>query len=190
MSHPGRAPTETGTIAFLVGRQHVPVRDIQDDFYYYKVMEGIQGELRGSRLHLLFSYLDDDDGENRAIVAGLEGKVDGVLLAEAGSSTLVNDIHDRGLPCVLINPSIDDIDQRFDSLSVNNRSGAHKAIAYLIGLGHRRIGCAGPSPPSRRRTGSTGIFGRSRKKEFQATTDWWCSSTAGHHRTAPRGSAP
>jgi LacI family transcriptional regulator len=133
--------SETGTIGLLVGRQHVPVRSIQDDFYYYKVMEGIQGELRASRRHLLFSYLDDDERENKEIVAGLQGKVDGVLLAEASSNSLVGEIHERGLPCVLINPSIDDIDQRFDSLSVNNRSGAHKAIAYLIGIGHRRIGC-------------------------------------------------
>ena len=137
----GATASETGTIGFLVGRQHVPVRSIQDDFYYYKVMEGIQGALRESRRHLLFSYLDDDDRENREIVTGLEGKVDGVLLAEASSNSLVGEIHERGLPCVLINPSVDDIDQRFDSLSVNNRSGAHKAIAYLIGLGHRRIGC-------------------------------------------------
>ena len=132
---------ETGTIGLLVGRQHVPVHRIRDDFYYYKVMEGVQVELAASRQHLLFSYLDDDEQENARIVAGLEGKVDGVLLAEAGSSRLVEEIHARGLPCVLINPSIEDIDQRFDSLGVNNRSGAHKAIAFLAGLGHRRIGC-------------------------------------------------
>lgn len=137
----GATAAETGTIGFLVGRQHVPVRNIQDDFYYYKVMEGIQGELRNSRRHLLFSYLDDDEQENLATVEGLQGKVDGLLLAEAASSNLAADIHERGLPCVLINPSIDDIDQRFDSFSVNNRSGAHKAMSYLISLGHRRVGC-------------------------------------------------
>ncbi len=135
------AETETGTIGLLVGRQHVPVQSIRDDFYYYKVMEGIQAEMKASRRHLLFSYLDDDERENAQIVSGLEGKVDGVLLAEAASSALVQHVHERRLPCVLINPSIDDIDQRFDSLGVNNRSGAHKALAHLIGLGHRRIGC-------------------------------------------------
>ncbi len=132
---------QTGTIGFLVGRQHVPVRSIQDDFYYYRVMEGIQGELRSAKRHLIFSYLDDDETENRGIVADIGRKVDGLLLAETGSAELVWQIEQLGLPCVLINPSIDDIDQRFDSLSVNNMSGAHKAIKYLLGLGHRAIGC-------------------------------------------------
>ena len=138
--------SETGLIGLLVGRQHVPVRNIQDDFYYYKVMEGIQAEMKASRRHLLFSYLDDDERDNARIVAGLEGKVDGVLFAEVVSTALVQEALERGFPCVLINPSIDDIDQRFDSFAVNNRSGAHKAITYLLGLGHRRIGCLrGPS---------------------------------------------
>jgi LacI family transcriptional regulator len=132
---------ETGTIGFLVGRQHVPVRNIQDDFYYYRVMEGIQAELRASKRHLIFSYLDDDERENGEIVSDLGRKVDGFLLAETSSNDLVDQIVQLGLPCVLINPSIDDIDQRFDSLSVNNMSGAHKATKYLLGLGHRKIGC-------------------------------------------------
>ena len=68
-------------------------------------------------------------------------KFDGILLAETGSHDLVRQIEQLGLPCVLINPSIDDIDQFFDSFCVNNLSGAHKAIKYLVGLGHRTIGC-------------------------------------------------
>ncbi|HEY9594241.1 MAG TPA: GntR family transcriptional regulator [Spirochaetia bacterium] len=132
---------KNGTVGFLVGRQRVPVRSIQDDFYYYRVMEGIQGELHAAKKHLIFSYLDDDESENRSIVEELARKVDGLLLAETGSRELVSHVGRLGLPCVLINPSIDDIEQRYDSLSVNNMSGAHKVVRYLLGLGHRAIGC-------------------------------------------------
>ena len=130
-----------GTIGLLVGRQHVPIRNIHDDFYYYRVMEGIQQELHSSNGHMLFAYIDEDEAANAMTLTGLAGKVDGLLLAETASRGLLDKAAELDVPCVLINSSIDEVDLPFDSLGVNNRAGARKAVSYLIGLGHERIGC-------------------------------------------------
>jgi DNA-binding LacI/PurR family transcriptional regulator len=40
-----------------------------------------------------------------------------------------------------VNPSVDSVHFDFDTFTIDNLAGAYKAVQYLMGLGHRTIGC-------------------------------------------------
>lgn len=46
-------PEMSGTAAFLVCRHHYPTRNIQKDYFYFEVMEGVQSEHPSHRSQLL-----------------------------------------------------------------------------------------------------------------------------------------
>jgi DNA-binding LacI/PurR family transcriptional regulator len=130
----------TGTIGFILCRHHYPVRNLREDYFYFEVMEGIQSELKQKGGHLLFSNYEARDDSDSAI-AELAGKVDGILLAETHGGSLIQGILEVRIPCVLINPSVDHLKYNLDTVAIDNIAGAYKAVSYLVGLGHTRIGC-------------------------------------------------
>ncbi len=144
----------TGTIGFLLCAHHYPVWNLREDYFYWEVMEGIQDELRSrGKSYLLFCRLEGSE-EDRSAVADLNGKVDGILLAEARSNEFIRIVLELGVPTVLINPSVDHQGLDLDTVSIDNVAGSYKAVKHLIDLGHRRIGCIqGPmdSMPARDR---------------------------------------
>jgi len=152
-SPPAGSAGQTGTVGFLLCRHHFPVRSLREDFFYFEVMEGIQDELKADGRHLLFHHLAGDRSEG-LVIADLAGKVDGILLAEVQSERLIDSILAADLPVILINPSVDRLKFDLNSVSIDNRAGAYKAVRHLIELGHRVIGCIqGPmdSAPARER---------------------------------------
>ncbi len=143
----------SGTVGFLLCRHHFPVRSLREDFFYFDVMEGIQDVLKADGSHLLFQQVAGDDGEE-SLIADLVGKVDGILLAEGRSERLIDTSLEARLPLVLINPSVDRLKVNLNTVAIDNRAGAYKAVRHLIELGHRAIGCIeGPtdSAPARER---------------------------------------
>lgn len=130
-------PEASGTVAFLVCRHHYPTRNIQEDYFYFEVMEGIQSELTSRRSHLLFQYVENED--DGSLLADLLVKVNGVLLAEAHSDRLIASILSADVPIVLINPSTSHLKFDVSSVSVDNRAGSYRAVRHLIEIGHRVI---------------------------------------------------
>jgi LacI family transcriptional regulator len=74
-------------------------------------------------------------------------QVDGILIYPARHRELdhLRPLRRANLPLVLL---IADPDSGIDGVSINDRSGVFKAIRYLIGLGHRRIGFLDASHPN------------------------------------------
>jgi len=74
-------------------------------------------------------------------------QVDGILIYPARHRELdhLRPLRRANVPLVLL---IADPDSGIDGVSINDRSGVFKAIRYLIGLGHRRIGFLDASHPN------------------------------------------
>ena len=74
-------------------------------------------------------------------------QVDGILIYPARHRDLdhLRPLRRANVPLVLL---IADPDSGIDGVSINDRSGVFKAIRYLIGLGHRRIGFLDASHPN------------------------------------------
>lgn len=69
----------------------------------------------------------------------LEGMIDGVLLLlPLDPGAYLQTLRDRQFPYVVIDQH--GFDDFSPTVSANNYQGAYKAVEYLIGLGHRRIG--------------------------------------------------
>ena len=152
-TRPAYESATTGTVGFILCRHHYPVRTLREDYFYFEVMEGIHDQLKIAGGHLLTTYLEKEK-EDGAALANLAGKVDGVLLGEVQSEELLREAARMRLPCVLVNPSVDHLRFDFDTYTIDNIAGAYKAVRYLLGLGHRAIGCIrGPedSHPARNR---------------------------------------
>jgi len=90
---------------------------------------------------------DDDPNKEKSYIDVLIAKqVDGIVFISAGeiSDNLKKTIT-LNVPIVIADRDIKDIQS--DIVLVNNFLGGYEATQYLIGLGHKRIGCiSGPSP--------------------------------------------
>jgi LacI family transcriptional regulator len=87
------------------------------------------------------------DEEIKVVEMFRSRQVDGMLIYPARHHDLehLRPLRRANLPVVLL---IADPDSGIDGVSINDRSGVSKAIRYLIGLGHRRIGFLDASHPN------------------------------------------
>jgi LacI family transcriptional regulator len=83
---------------------------------------------------------DEDPATERAAIRTLfEKRVDGLIIAPASrdASPHLDELPIRGVPVVLIDRSLPDLD--VDAVVVDNERAAERAVEHLVGLGHRRI---------------------------------------------------
>lgn len=91
-------------------------------------------------------YNTDGDGQRevRALKLLYERRVDGLIITPPETregNQCILDLYKRGLPIILIGRKLDTI--MIDRVTTDTYVGATEAIAYLVGLGHRRIGFIG-----------------------------------------------
>jgi LacI family transcriptional regulator len=92
--------------------------------------------------------LCDSNGnlEKEATCIGIlqEKKVDGIVFVAAGeSSSHVQALIEQGIPVIVCDRELPEVE--VDTVIADNVGSGYQATEYLIGLGHRRIGCiAGP----------------------------------------------
>lgn len=84
---------------------------------------------------------ENEEREKRHIQTLLSMKVDGIIISisqETKDYSIFETVRSRGVPIVFMDrvPKIPDI----DSVSVNDRFGAYRAIEHAIGLGYKKIG--------------------------------------------------
>lgn len=73
-----------------------------------------------------------------------ERQVDGLLFIGSSPHADLSQLHDSGIPVVLLDRTSDDY--AFPSVVVDNRAGARAGTEHLIRHGHRRVACiAGPT---------------------------------------------
>ena len=106
-------------------------------YFYVELLKGIQQAVSKHKYDLILYSADDLKKTGLYIRrALLERRVDGLLLISLRlPETFSEEFHRRRLPLVLVDSS----HPEYDSITVNNRDGAYRAVQHLIAMGHRRI---------------------------------------------------
>lgn len=122
----------TFSLGILVG-------DITNPFFP-EVVRGAEDVASAQGYNLILCNTDYRADKQRSYIDMLADKqVDGVVISsQIREPEGIREVHERGMPLVLINQAYDGIDT--DYVGVDNRIGMEQVCRYLWGLGHRRIG--------------------------------------------------
>jgi LacI family transcriptional regulator len=151
--------TPNSTARSLSTRQTHTIGVLLPDLYgefFSEIIRGIDQTIQGKGFHALISSSHNDAGEVEAALRTMRGRVDGLILMASGltADTLAR-ILPHNTPLVLINANYDGA--QYDTLDVDNFSGAFAMTEHLLALGHREIrmisGAAGHRDASEREAG-------------------------------------
>lgn len=123
----------TGIVAFLTNQRvyqgyHSPTG------FYSRSAEGLEGELRKQRCHLIWSVVDSEKSVIPPAIA--ENRVDGVVI-EGDIPRMLLEVLAKQLPTVLISRSFPELSA--SSVVINGQQAIRCQLKYLWELGHRRI---------------------------------------------------
>lgn len=100
-------------------------------FYALELIRGIGTLCEELKMDLLLHLTDSNTRFNFKSIGG-------VIFADIiGNRHQLEDAFASGIPCVVINNYIEDLE--VSCIAVDNKNGAEQAVTYLINLGHRRI---------------------------------------------------
>ncbi len=108
--------------------------------FFSEVIRGLDQVARNRRYSLLVTCTHGDMESAEAMLRTMHGKVDGLVIlsseleVHAGMARLL-----KRTPAVFLSQVAGGLEERFDSISVDNHGGALSMVRYLIGLGHARI---------------------------------------------------
>lgn len=119
------------------------IPDISNVFFAV-LAKSVEQEAKRSDFRTLLCDLDNDLSKQVEYLRMLrQNNVKGVILASAQtrihSSAVLSAIQECGMTAVFADQRIDD--NRYDSITADNRMGAALAFDYLLKLGHTHIGC-------------------------------------------------
>lgn len=136
----------------------VIVADVANPFFA-AAFKGIEDEARRhnatDRLPVQLFLCNTEEREDRLLelIDGLNGRVDGLIIAPPVETTPPDELRREREPVVLLDRVFSG-EPFADSVLVDNHGGMRTAVEYLVGLGHRRIGLiSGPenTTPGRQR---------------------------------------
>jgi DNA-binding LacI/PurR family transcriptional regulator len=106
-------------------------------YFYVEILKGIQHAVSKHKYDLVLYSVDDLKNTDAYIRRALhERRVDGVLLISLDIPEKYSEkFQGRKLPLVLVDAS----HPAHDSITVNNKDGAYRAVRHLLDLGHRSI---------------------------------------------------
>lgn len=107
--------------------------------FFAQVMAGIDKAARENRYHILcaFTHLETEPGKTCTSMFD-EMRIDGMIILDpALNKPLLNDLKSYRKPIVLI--QCDSHDRDISSINVQNRRGAHAAVAHLLNLGYKDL---------------------------------------------------
>jgi LacI family transcriptional regulator len=113
------------------------------------IVRGIEDALAPHGYVLLIVSTDNDPAHEDGLIASLRSRsIDGLILATARlGHPLLADPGLAGIPIVLVNRRLEGV--ALPSVTADDASGIHAAVAHLVSLGHRRIAhIAGPQDTS------------------------------------------
>ncbi len=122
--------SKTDTIGLLLP-------DLHGEFFS-EVIRGVDQTAQHSHHHLIVSSSHNKKSEIEAALHLMRGRVDGMIIMspQIDAHTLHANIP-RSMPVVLLNCFVEG--NAFDSINIDNFSGAYAMVSHLIGHGHRRI---------------------------------------------------
>lgn len=135
---PPSARASKGTFGYVVCKERSLRKPISSEAFYFDVFAGIEEETVRSGRHMLFTYLDEKNSDELAAFQGFLDKVDGVVIEEARDCELLDLVERSRVPAALLGPTA--IREGLDCVTMDMGAGVKKALSYLRGLGHERIG--------------------------------------------------
>lgn len=111
--------------------------------FYSALAKGVERELRAHGLQLVVSSTDESAERERVLVEGMVARQVQALIVVSTleTSDVLASAQDRGVPVVFVDrPSAE---LTADSVVLDNRAGAQRAVEHLLAHGHRRIGFVG-----------------------------------------------
>ncbi len=121
------ATGKTNVVALVIPRYE----GVFYSFYGLEVIRGVGTLCEALKLDLLLHLTDTRTPLN------LRG-VGGIIFSDIiGNRPQLEDALSKGIPCVVINFYLDDLD--VSCIAVDNAGGAENAVDYLVGLGHKKI---------------------------------------------------
>jgi LacI family transcriptional regulator len=120
------------------------VPDITNPFFS-SIIKGAEDAARERGYNLILCNSEDDPEREATYLRVLrEGQVDGLLIASSQMADgTIDELRADAFPFVLLNRAAHGVDDL--AVLVDNHAAAVEAVAYLAGLGHRRVGhVAGP----------------------------------------------
>ena len=131
-------PSAKGTFGYVICKERSLRKPISSEAFYFDVFAGIEEESVRSGRHMLFSYLDERNADEVAAFRSFLDKVDGLVIEEARDPAFLDMIERSGVPAALLAPTA--THERLDCVTMDIGAGVRKAIRFMTGLGHERIG--------------------------------------------------
>jgi DNA-binding LacI/PurR family transcriptional regulator len=127
-----------GTFGYVICKERLQRKPISSEAFYFDIFAGIEEESVRSGRHMLFSYLDERSAEEVATFRSFLDKVDGLVVEEAREPAFLDLLGRSGVPTALLAPTA--THERLDCVTMDIGAGVKKAIRFMRGLGHERIG--------------------------------------------------
>jgi LacI family transcriptional regulator len=126
---PGQSSSTLGLVIGDVGNQ-----------FFSSITRGVEQVAREHGYLLVAGSSGEDQDHERELVATLLARrVDGILLVPApGDHSFLRQEVAMGIPMVFVDRPPNDVEA--DAVLFDNRGGARRGVAHLLGRGHRRIG--------------------------------------------------
>ncbi|HZO68553.1 MAG: LacI family DNA-binding transcriptional regulator [Kribbellaceae bacterium] len=117
----------------------VVISDIENPFFT-SLVRGLEDVAQTAGYSVVLCNSDEDPDKEAAYVSAvLTEQMAGVVISPSGSADGVQQLHDAGVPMVVIDRHLDGIE--VDTVLVDNEHGAAEAVKHLLDGGYRRIGC-------------------------------------------------
>lgn len=111
-----------------------------DDIYFGPLFRGINEYMAREAVRVRYVHVPGDRFSDYAGVAEIDGLV--LIAPDMGCIAEVVALSDQRKPFVVVSLAADSLDHGLlPCVDSDNCRGAASAVAHLIGLGHRRIGC-------------------------------------------------
>lgn len=112
--------------------------------YWAPIFYGVEREARLANLKLTYRTLDEEGQTARQLTSFLlDMRPGGLLLVGPAELETVRAFQATGLPLVLVDHYLPDLDVPVDAVLGDNFQGARMAMEYLFELGHRRVAFLG-----------------------------------------------
>ena len=109
---------------------------LMDDFYWAKVVSGIEQTLRQHKA--IVSFMEWNKVDSSEVVVSLyRSECDGIIIVGSPEMELLDQINSIGRPIVLVDSSCISCD--YTQVKANNYTGSYLLTQYLYDLGHRHI---------------------------------------------------
>ena len=142
----GAAPLKT--VGLLTKRDNgEPLRI--NPFYSY-ILAGAEAECQRCGINMMYANIDVDENNYTLSLPAmlLDDRVDGVIVVGAFLEATIGDISKRARQNIVLVDAYMSGPNIFDSVLIDNYSGALEAVTYLLDHGHRKIGLIGSGPDS------------------------------------------